>query len=723
MFASPGAALGVAAWDLMTPNLDATGRPTSLRHVDLDRFFQPRTVAILGASDTPGKQATIMTAKLRVWAEARRATLFPVNPGRDTVDGLPCYRSIDEIGEPLDLAVVLHPDALGAFEQIAAVGARFAVIFAAGFAETGADGRRQQQRLAEMVGTSNTHLLGPNTNLNAFELFDTGPQPKLALITQSGHQGRPIFQARDLGLQMSAWAPTGNEVDLEFADFVGYFVDQADTAVIGAYIEGFHDGRTVQLAADRAAQRGVPIVCVKVGRTEQGRSMAMSHTGHLTGSDRVTDAVFRQYGVIRVDGLDELQDVAMMFTRSGPPLAGGVCIYSISGGTGAHMADLCAAAGLDVAELSEQTQATLHQWIPEFLRVSNPIDSGGMASGDERGPKIIAAALDDPSVGVLVVPITGAIPGIGPVLARDLAAAAETASKPICVIWGAPTTDDEAYDILIASKVIVFRTFANCITAVKAYFDHHAFAARYTSDIGALPVRRSAAAKAADSIIDGASAALSEQGSKELLSAYGIPVTRDVLCTSAAAAVRAAAELGYPVVMKIASAQIAHKSDLGLVAVGVASAAEVRKVYRSLTERAAAAAPRAEIDGVLVCEQISGGVECVIGVADDELFGPTIMLGIGGVTVELYRDVTFRVPPFGKAECRRMIAELTGSRLLLGYRGSPPADTAALVDTVMRVQRLALDHAGSLVELDINPLIVRPRGEGVVALDALAVLR
>lgn len=701
--------------------LDVTGRPTSLREVDLDRFFHPRTVAIIGASDTPGKQATLMTNKLLEWSATRGARLLPVNPRRDEVAGMRCYASVTDIDEPIDLAAILHPDALGGFQELAEIGVKFAVVFAAGFAETGADGRRQQEQLAGLVAASSTHLLGPNTNLNAFELFDDGPERKLALITQSGHQGRPLYQARDLGLKMSAWAPTGNEVDLEFADFVGYFIEQSDTAVIGAYIEGFHDGRTLALAADAAAQRGIPIVCVKVGRTAEGASMAMSHTGHLAGSDDVVDAVFRQYGVIRVDGLDELQDVSMMFTRAGEPSAPGVGIYAISGGTGAHMADLCSAAGLSVPTLSSETQEALHQWIPEFLRVSNPIDSGGPPSMDERGPKIIAAALADPAVGVLVASITGSVPVMGLALARDLAAAAETSTKPICVVWGAPTTDDPAYDVLVASKVVLFRTFRNCVTAVGAWLDYHSFVRGYRSPFPGSPRRRSAAAKAADQIIDGAHGVLSEQHSKELLSAYGIRVTRDIRCRSAAEALRAAGDLGYPVVAKIASPDIAHKSDLGLVRVGVSSPGELRTVYRDLVDRAHAAAPDANIEGVLVCEQITGGVECVIGVSQDVLFGPTVMLGIGGVTVELYRDVTFRVPPFDRAECRRMIDELRASKLLAGYRGAPPGDVKALVDTVMRVQRLAVDHAATLRELDINPIVVLP--DGVVALDALVVMK
>src|SRR6478609_4882653 len=299
---------------------DRTGRPTALRDLDLDRFFAPSTVAVLGASGTEGRPTTGMWRQIRRWAEQAGAAVHPVNP-------------------------------------------KFAVIFGAGFAEAGSAGAKLQHRLEKRLAGSSTHVLGPNTNLNAFETFrDDLEGPAIALITQSGHQGRPIVEAQELGVRISHWAPTGNESDLEVADFVRYFADLPDTGAIAAYVEGFKDGRTLMLAADHAAKAGVPFVCVKVGRTEAGASMAKSHTGHLTGSDRVASDVFRQFGVTRVDGLDELTDVSVALARSRPPVdpkRRGVCVYSISGGTGAHMADLAAAGGLRLPKLSEHTQRTL----------------------------------------------------------------------------------------------------------------------------------------------------------------------------------------------------------------------------------------------------------------------------------------------------------------------------------------------------------------------------
>ena len=703
--------------------VDVTGRPTALREINLDRFFAPQTVAVIGASDSEDSASAMNYRMLRGWLDPRGVQVFPVNPNRSEVAGEPAYRSILDVPGDIDVAIILvgADAAEAALDDIIAKKAAFAVLFGAGFAESGTDGAARQDRVAAKVAASEVALLGPNTTLNAFQPFDDLPGSAIALITQSGHQGRPIYQAQEIGIRVSHWAPTGNEADLESADFIRYFADAEGVGVVAAYIEGFADGRTLLLAADHAAHRGVPLVVIKVGRTEVGRSWAQSHSGHLAGSDAVMSAVFRQYGIHRVDALDELLDTSMLLARAAPPQADGVAIYSISGGTGAHVSDLATAKGLRLPALTQQTQDALHTWIAPFLRVSNPVDSGGHPTGDWRGPLILDAILSDPGIGVLIVPIAGAFSPISEAFARDLVAAADKTTKPICVVWGSPVGTEEAYrDILLPSQLPVFRSVGNCLSAVKAYFDHYEFQARYRSPFAKPVLRRLPAAKQASALLAGGGA-LSEYDSKQLLQAYGIPTTDDRLCTSAAEAVRAAERVGYPVVMKVASAAATHKSDLGLVEVGVSNARGVRSAYAELTRRAEASLPPGSIDGILVSELVTGGVETILGVTTDELFGPTVLFGIGGVAVEVYRDVTFRVPPFSKDEARRMIFEVQGVPLLQGARGRPKADLPALVATVMKLQRLAVDLAGELTELDINPLVALPKG--VIALDALAVGR
>ncbi|MFF3487449.1 acetate--CoA ligase family protein [Streptomyces sp. NPDC002701] len=712
-------------------DLDVSGRPLYAGVPDLDRFFRPESVAVVGASDTEGRPNAGITRQLLAWAERVGARLHPVHPTRASVFGTPCVPSVADLPEQVDLAVLLVSDPLPVIEQLTDTKVRFAVAFASGFAETGAAGAAAQARLTEAVQRSlqrsgprsGLRLLGPNTNLNAFERFrDDLDGPAIALITQSGHQGRPVFTLQELGIRLSHWAPTGNEADLESADFLSYFAEQPEVGAIACYLEGLKDGRAFLLAADRAARRGVPVVAVKVGRTETGARTAASHTGKLTGADAVVDAAMRQYGVVRVDGLDELQDTAALLARARPPVAEGVAVYSISGGTGAHFSDLATRAGLRLPALSAAKQAELHQWIPHYLDVTNPIDNGGHPVGDRRGRRIIDAILADPAVGVLICPITGPFPPMSDRLARDLVDAAEQTDKLVCVVWGSPVGTEPAYreTLLGSSRVATFRTFANCITAVRAHLDHARFTASYRSPFDDAPRTPSPSFRKAQALMRPGST-LSEHAAKQLLRAYGIRVPREQLVTSAAAAVRAAGLVGYPVVMKASGARLAHKTELGLVKIGLTSASQVRDTYRELTD--IARYEDVPLDGVLVCQLVEPGVEMVVGVTHDDLFGPTVTVGLGGVLVEVLRDTAVRVPPFGEEQARSMLGELRGRALLDGVRGRPPADLDALVEVVLRVQRMALELDAELSELDINPLVVLPRGQGAVALDALTTCR
>ncbi|MEU9377038.1 acetate--CoA ligase family protein [Streptomyces sp. NPDC048255] len=701
--------------------LDVSGRPLHSDVPDLDRFFRPESVAVIGASDAEGRPNTGITRQLIAWAERVGARIHPVHPTRGTVFGLPCAPCVADLPEQVDLAVLLVADPLPVIEELAETKVKFAVAFASGFAETGDEGAAAQARLAAAVGRSGLRLLGPNTNLNAFERFrDDLDGPAIALITQSGHQGRPVYTLQELGIRLSHWAPTGNEADLETSDFISYFAEQPEVGAIACYVEGLKDGRSFLLAADRAARAGVPVVAVKVGRTETGARMAASHTGKLTGADTVVDAAMRQFGVIRVDGLDELQDTAALLARARKPKAEGVVVYSISGGTGAHFSDLATEAGLTLPTLSEARQQELHQWIPDYLNVANPVDNGGHPVGDWRGRKIIDAILADPAVGVLICPITGPFPPMSDKLAQDLVDAAEATDKLICVIWGSPVGTEDAYrtTLLGSSRVATFRTFGNCITAVRAYLGHHRFTSAYRSPFDEAPRTPSPSYRKAQALMRPGQQ-LSEHAAKQLLRAYGIRVPREQLVTSAAAAVRAAGLVGYPVVMKASGPQLGHKTELGLVKIGLTSASQIRDAYRELTD--IARYENIPLDGILVCQMVERGVEMVVGVTQDDLFGPTVTVGLGGVLVEVLHDAAVRVPPFGEDQARAMLTELRGHPLLEGVRGAPPADVDALVEVILRVQRMALELGDELSELDINPLMVLPRGQGAVALDALAI--
>jgi len=694
---------------------------------DLRRLFHPRTVAVVGASDTPRRPNTALYQKVKTKVEPEGAVVYPVNPNRTELDGVRCYASLLDIEDDLDLVVVLTGDPLPAVEEAARKNAGYVIVFAAGFAEVGnEDGRRAQERMSDLCGPGRTRLMGPNTNANAFEPFRTDlPGKRLALITQSGHQGRPVAEGESVGVPLYAWAPLGNEADLECADFVRYFADVDEVGAIAMYIEGLRDGDAFRRACEHALQKGVPVVCIKVGRSEAGREMAMAHTAHMCGDDAVTDSVFAQCGVVRVDGLDELLEIGAMFTRLPPPRGDGVCIYGISGGTGAHFADLAGAAGLRMPRLTQDTADTLHQWIAWFLRTDNPVDTGGGPSGDERGRLITETVVRDPNIDLVIVPITGALPFMAERMVTDLIEVSEWSPVPIVVVWGSPDATQPAYRRLLEQhRMPVFRSYQSCIRGVRAYFDYHRLRARYRSPFEDPEAQPDGAATRAAALLGGGGGVLGDEQALAMLEVAGVAVARSVLARDdtavAASAARLAGDQGR-VVLKTASVDIPHRSEHGLVAVGVSPEQAVVEAQR-LRERAAASVPRAAVDGILVCEQVDDTVaEVIVGATRKPPFGATVMVGIGGVLTELLGDVRFLVAPFTRDDAVRAVRELRGFPLLDGFRGRAGGDVDALIDLIMQVQRLALAAGGRLRELDLNPVAVRPRGRGVAVLDVLVV--
>ncbi len=703
--------------------LDVGGRPLALREIDWNPLFAPRVVAVIGATDTEGSPQRTQWRQIRERLLARGAlAVHPVHPSKPAVDGVPAFRNVLDIPEDVDVAILLVRDPLPVLEDCVAKGVRFAFVFAAGFAELGtAEGDAAQRRLAE-VARGPMRIIGPNTNLNFYEPWRDGlPGRRLVVLTQSGNQGRPIVQGQELGIGIHTWATLGNEADLEFADFAAHLAKSPDVGAIAAYIEGFADGRTMRLAADEAMKAGVPIVCIKVGRTGQGQAMAKAHTGHLTGPDAVQDAVFRQSGVIRVDDIDEAIEISGAFCRT-PPLAGDrVALCVMSGGTGSHVADLLGVAGLRLPRLEERTLERLRTLLPGYLHIDNPVDTGGIATARPEGRQVLEALLEDANTDVLLAPITGVFPGMSDAITRDLIALHARGGKPIVVAWTSPIRDAD-HRALCEAGIPVFHSFRTAVRGIRAMADFWAAHRDYRSPFEDAPRTPSPAAAAVrDRLAAGPrGAVLDEVAAKRLLREYDIPVVAEAVAASADEAVETAERLGYPVVVKALADGLAHKSDLGLVHVGLGGPDQVRDACARIDTACAAAGVRHA--GVVVQPQITDAVaELILGVSHQPPFGPTITFGLGGVFTEVMRDVSFRVPPFSRAEALRMIGETRAMTVLGGVRGRPAGDLDAVVDAVMRLQTLALEVGDSIAELDVNPLLVRPRGSGVVAVDALVV--
>jgi acetate---CoA ligase (ADP-forming) len=703
---------------------DLLGLPIELRGVDWEALRKPRRAVFIGATDRQGSQQRAQFIFLRDRLAPSGCELIPIHPTKSEVLGVPARASVLDVEGDIDLAVVLVRDSVPAVEECVRKGVAFVLVFSAGFAELEtAEGRAAQNRLTEL-GQGRTRIVGPNTNLNFFEPWRQDlPGKRLAIVTQSGFQGRPISQGQVYGIPIQSWATIGNEADLEWADYVALYADLPDTGAIVSYVEGFKSGRTMMLAADAAAARGVPVIVIKVGRSDEGQKMASAHTGHLTGDDAVHDAAFAQSGIIRVDDHDEAIEISGMFCHT-PPLTGpdGVALYTLSGGTAAHLVDLCGAQGVPVPRLEERTIKVLAEHIPPILRFDNPIDTGGTLTGQPAGRATLEAVLDDENTSVVVVPITGVFPKMIEPLAADIIELHQRGRKPILVIWTSPERDDDGYRLLCSHGIPLFHSLSAGVRGAKALLDHRRFAANYHSPFAALPLsetERSAAVRAAVR----SARSLDEVQAKQLLSRYDIPVIDERVVTTADEAREGVLAVGGRAVLKVLSPDIAHKSDLGLVRVGVGED-EAPAAYDELLAAAARAEPEAELRGVVVQPLVSDAVaEAIVGFSHQAPFGPVVLFGLGGIFTEVLRDVTFGVPPFDRAWAANMVASIKGAPLLSGARGRPAADVEALIQLLMNVQQLALEGGADIAELDINPVMVRPRGQGVIAVDALIVPR
>lgn len=694
--------------------------------VDLDRLFNPKVVAVVGANEKEGSQPYGQWLKVRSTLDPRGVTTIPIHPRLPSVLGTPAYASVLDVPDEIDVAVILVRDPLPALAECVQKGVKFAIVFSAGFGEVGSEeGDERQAALTALCGKG-MRILGPNTNLNIIE-GPTGcaPGKRLAILTQSGYQGRPIAQAPVTGIGIASWTTLGNEVDLEFADLVCEYVTWEDVGAVVGYVEGFKDGSTLRAAADAAAAARVPIVLIKVGRSQHGRSAAAAHTAHVTGNDAVHDAVFRQHGIVRVDDIDEQIELGGMFCRLGGPIAisgGGVGVFALSGGASAHVSDLLAAAGLSVPRLTDSTIARLHEHIPTYLQVSNPVDTGGTLGGSPVGVATLQAVAEDPNIDVVVVPITGVVPGMSDAVTQDLITVkARGVTTPIIVIWTSPIRDDPALGLLADAQVPVFYSVGAAVKGIKALVEWslHVTGPREVPAEG--PPIDHARRRAALDILARApqGSTLHEQDSKALLALYGVPVPPEPLARTADEAARLA-EHGEPVAMKVVSADLPHKSDLGLVVLNVGGPERVRETFQLLTSRARQARPDAGIEGVVVNRMVDDAVaEVLVGASRQPPFGLTVAVGLGGVFTEVLGDVALGVPPFDQAYARSMVDSLKASAVLRGARNRPPGDVDAVVDVVLAVATLCNELADVVEAIDVNPLMVRPAGLGVVAVDAL----
>jgi len=695
----------------------------------IHKMLNPRSIAVVGASPKGGYGGRLLNAVLKA---KDRVRIYPVNPNYDEIAETKCYRSIADLPEAPDLVgiVVPYDKVLPVMKECAAKKAGSAIVISAGFAERGIDARLDlQKQVGAYAKESGLRITGPNclgfANVRD-DIWATassrtlgGLTGHIALVCQSGATafGPFLLRAVDAGIGLSHIISTGNETDLDFADFARYLIDDPDTRVIAGFVEGFKDVQKFIAVAQLAAERGKPIVLIKIGRSASGAEAARSHTAALTGADALYEAVFRQYGVIRVQDYDELLEVSHLLANCKKPPQRGISVVSHSGGISSLTADMLGLAGLDLPQLTPRARDGINGILKDFGWAANPADVTGFARG-EHFPKIMDYMIGEPTVGTLVIASAGAGNQVKQVIAQR-----DASDKGVVFFWTASRGDKTTLPKLKASNIPIFYSPEKLARGLKFMLDYHAWRdSRTTGGAAKIAAPDAAQKEVLQQLGTVGRTTLSESESKQAIAAWGVSAPREILATSAAAAVEAAKKIGYPVVMKVDSPDILHKTEAGVVRLGLRNADEVQAAYAEIMANAAKHAANAKINGAIVQEMVTGGVEVIVGVSYDAQLGPMLLFGSGGVMVEVYNDVALRHCPITRGEAVEMVAEVKGAKLLRGFRGKPAADVDALADTLVRVAQLAVHLDGKLAELDINPLMVLPKGQGVKAVDALIVL-
>ncbi len=693
---------------------------------DLNRLLNPHSVAVVGASANSEGISGRPMALLDSFGFS--GNIYPVNPRHDRIAGRDCYPDVASLPETPDVVLVgvrasLVEDVL---QQCADRGVPFAVIFSSGFAES-ADAHGQE-RILEIARRGGVRILGPNcqglVNLAggiplsfSASLFDVVPSPggHVAYVSQSGAFGFASYaMAAENGVDFRYVVTTGNQADLDVIDFANAFIADPEVRLLVMYLEGIEKGERFLKMLDAAAWRDLPVALLKAGRSGVAREAAKSHTAALAGDEAVWDAIIEQYRVIPIEDAEDLVDMGRIFANRRRAGGGGTAILTTSGGGGILFADQCDRRGLSVPALPRDVREEIERHIPPFGASRNPVDLTAQVINDPEGfPACLEAALETPEVDMAAVVISMITGQAGRRMAEDLARVYAATDKPMACCWLIDRVHGgESMDFLRRQGVPLFQSPRRCVSALAALRN---WSSR-KPQISCLPAEESRP------ILPQLPSRPTEYDAKRLLAHHGIRVTREELCVSLDEALAAAESIGYPVALKVMSADILHKTEARIVGLGLKDPEELRNAYGRLLERAERYAPGAEIAGVLVQEMVSGGVECMIGVRRDPVFGPMVAVGLGGVFVEVLKDVRLRHAPVDEEMALEMIRGLKGYPLLKGARGRSPGDERALAGAVSAVSRMACVEE-DLLELDVNPLFVMAEGDGVVAADALVVRR
>jgi acetate---CoA ligase (ADP-forming) len=698
---------------------------------DLRILFAPRSVAVIGATGRAGSVGQAVFAN--VFKHGYAGVVYPVNPNSASVMSVKAFPSVLDIPDAVDLSIIIVPSALvpGVMEECGKKGIQAAIVITAGFKELGGAGVQQEQVVLTAARQNGIRLLGPN----CLGIINTDPQVclngsfarlmpatgNIALVSQSGAVGVAALEyAQGEGIGLSKFVSVGNKADLNENDFLAYLKDDPLTDVIMFYLEDISDPkRFFQLAREITGEAGnkKPILAIKSGRTAAGARAASSHTGALAGSDEAYDALFAQCGVLRVESLEELFDYAQAFSTQPLPRGNRVAIVTNAGGLGIMTTDAAGRYGLEMADFQEGTVARLKAGLPAAANLHNPVDVLGDAREDRYRTALEGVLADDHVDGVIVIST--------PQLMTNLAAIAATVAevtpafhKPTLVCQMALGEIEETLAIWSRAKLPHYHFPEEAVRALAAMARYAGNIHRDRYEVKTFgDVQRDKVKEVLQRVkADGRQFVL-EPEAHEILQAYGFPVVPFAWTRSEDQAVRAAADLGYPVVLKIVSPDVIHKFDVGGVKVNLADGDAVREAYAEILASVARVHPGAAVQGMLVQKMMPQGRETILGMTRDPQFGPLLMFGLGGTFVEVFRDVNFSLAPISEDWALKMIQGLKGYRILTNFRGEPPADLAAIVDALERLSQLVLDFP-EMKELDINPFLVLEEGQGAAVMDA-----
>jgi acetate---CoA ligase (ADP-forming) len=694
----------------------------------LEMFFDPKSIAIIGASADSTKLGYAVLSNLV--SSGFGGDIYPINPTADRILGLQVFKSVLDTPGPIDLVVIMIPSraVAGVLRECGAKGVKGAVIITAGFREAGPEGIAREQELLEIAREYGIRIIGPNclgmidtfVPMNISFAAGTPKSGSIAFMSQSGALCTAILDyalAETIGF--SHFVSLGNKADIDEVSLLEAWGEDDRTNVIIAYIEGLRDGAEFIRQARKTAGN-MPIIAVKSGRTASGSRAVSSHTGSLAGSDAAYSAGFEQAGVLRANTVEELFDYSTAFAYQ-PLLKGNrIAIVTNAGGPGVMATDALEGNGLVLASLSPATQELLVSKLPPAASAHNPVDVLGDARSD-RYMTALEAVLADPSVDGVLVIVTPQTSTEIVETARRVVEACRRATKPIMACWMGKQEAMAGIEILSKNQVPNYHFPERAVNAFGAMYTYRQWLDQPKGEPEAFDVDREAVSRVFEQARSEGRTGIGDAEAQDILKAYGIATPRSDVFATPDEAVAFCSEIGYPVVMKIASPDILHKSDVGGIIVGVANDQQAREAFDTLIARAREHVPNATIWGAQVQEMVSNAREVIIGMNRDPQFGPLVMFGLGGIYVEVLRDVAFRVAPMTRPQARSMIEEIRSYKLLTGVRGQAPADLDAIVDTLLRISQLVNDWP-EIAEMDINPLLVRDKGAGAVAVDMRLIL-